>query len=416
MDSIWRSSTLSASVYSEFGECYLARFGVLDELRISIDRLVERKSLSLPVSAFPFVDRLTLKVPDDCCFGEFIRLPVLNRFRYVWFAEPLIGDERLLLLIKSPIFVNVSEWNFEDWGDSADKKVRRDYGGVPTAHGAASLAEWNIMNSCRTLNMGVNEIGIDGIGALASSRNLGKLETLTCWDSEFGDEGLEVIGNAAGFPSLRSLGCGYNQLTAAGARSLFSGPVGRQLTSVALHSSDFGKGIGLPLDQLKESPLRHLHMNFCHLTADGFGELMASEAFPDLRSLSLKRNSISSGFGRVFDRSRPIRKIDAGGNGIDDTALAAALSQEGASSLEWIDLSNNELTDRGVRELAGCSRMAKLEVLHLTGNPISDEAGRALRESPHLRNLKLLYLSKKTISEEEQEQLRARFRDGLQLW
>ena len=269
------------------------------------------------------------------------------------------------------------------------------------------------MATCETLNLGYNNFGVEGITSLANSEHLGNLRTLVCWDSEFGDEGLDVIGSAPGFPSLRSLGCGYNQLSPAGVRHLFSGPVGRQLTSVALHSSQFASGTGFPVGSLNDVPLRHLHMNFCDLSPEGLRELMESEAFPDLRSLSLKRNEIRGGFASIFSRPRPIRKVDASRNGIDDDVVDEALAKGHADHLEWLDLSENQVTDRGARALSVNPQLAKLEVLHLTGNQITDDGSRHLRESSVLQNLKLLYLSGAMLSEVERERLVQRFGEGV---
>jgi hypothetical protein len=388
-----------------------SNYGIVDTLSASIDALVRCAEKCLPLSAFPFVDRLVLYATDEL-FSEFLQLPLLERFREVRFYEIAINDEKMQQLLVSHHVSGVLSWDFDCGGDF-DKQELIDQCEIMSHVAALAVSNAPVMSSCEALNLGYNSFGVEGITALANSKHLGNLRTLVCSDSEFGDEGLEVIASAPGFPSLRSLGCGYNQLTPAGVRRLFSGPVGQQLISVALHSSRFASGIGFPLESLKDAPLRHVHMNFCDLRPEGLSELMESEAFPDLRSLSLKRNVVCGGFASIFSRPRPIRKVDASRNGINDEAVEEALAKGHADNLEWLDLSENQFTDRAARALSANPQLAKLEVLHLTGNQINDDGSRHLRESSVLQNLKLLYLSGAMLSEAERERLVQRFGEGV---
>lgn len=387
------------------------KYGVLDSVVADIDEFIEQSHRVFSFSAFPFVNRITF-TGEGVRFDELIDLRCLDRVRHFKFPETVVGDKRLSFFLGSDLSIGVRSLDFSFWGDG-DKDIRSNLGAVFTVESALAISSAGTMTTCENLDLGYNSIGVAGITALANSKYLGNLRTLVCTDSEFGDEGLEVIGYAPGFPSLRSLGCGYNQLSPAGVQDLFSGPIGRQLTSVALHGSNLTTGTGFPLEIVKEAPLRHLHMNFCELTAEGMSELMESDAFPEMCSLSLRQNQIAGGFASVFAGARPLRKVDVSRNGIDDDALEKALAQRHADHLEWIDLGENLLTDRAARVLSHAPQLSKLEVLHLTGNQITDEGSRELRESSYLRNVKLLHLTGLLLSEAERERLTQRFGKGV---
>jgi hypothetical protein len=76
-------------------------------------------------------------------------------------------------------------------------------------------------------------------------------------------------------------------------------------------------------------------------------------------------------------------------------------------------LAHSRLGDEGVRALANSPYLTRLQELSLDGNELDSPAAQALLDSPWLNRVRRLGLRGSYFSSNEQEQLRARFGEGV---
>jgi uncharacterized protein (TIGR02996 family) len=122
--------------------------------------------------------------------------------------------------------------------------------------------------------------------------------------------------------------------------------------------------------------------------------LVGCPALARLRGLNLWHNGLVGDQVRAILASPHLARLEAlnlYANRLDNGG-AAALAEGAPEGLGRLDLSGNEIGDRGVIALAGSPRLAGLVVLHLGWNSTGPTGARALADSPHLRSLTRLSL------------------------
>jgi hypothetical protein len=175
--------------------------------------------------------------------------------------------------------------------------------------------------------------------------------------------------------------------------------------------------------------LRHLHLNGCGGTAENVRALAGSPFWAQAEELRMQYAVPWGGGGFDGDEfedapeapqaeddfsldalfaakgSRELRVLDIAGRSIRDAGVARLCAAAWAESLTYLDLSQNYLTDEGLRTIAKSGRFKKLHTLHLNFNSpyhqpdaaatdaITDAGLRALADCPDLANLRVLSVS-----------------------
>ncbi|KAM9772486.1 NACHT, LRR and PYD domains-containing protein 3-like isoform 1-T3 [Syngnathus typhle] len=293
--------------------------------------------------------------------------------------------------------------------------------------------------SLRELDLSWNDFGDDGLEALVAglAKPQCTLQVLTLWDCELSKKSCEALASVLSSPSsLRELDLGYNNLGDDGLEALAAGLAKLQcaLQVLKLYGCKLSKKSCEALASVLSSPssLRELNLSDNDLGDDGLEALAAGLAKPQcaLQVLKLEECKLSKksceALASVLSSPGSLSELDLGDNDLRDyglealaaglakpqctlqvlrlkwcnlskkscEALASVLSSPG--SLRKLNLSRNDLGDDGVEALA--AGLAKpqciLQVLRLKKCNLSKKScevlAKALWSNPsHLRELKL---------------------------
>jgi uncharacterized protein (TIGR02996 family) len=170
------------------------------------------------------------------------------------------------------------------------------------------------------------------------------------------------------------------------------------------------------------SELRALELNRCGSAMANIRALAASRFWMQAEELRMHTGTIPErALEPLFTSSGPsgLRILDVSQNYFRDAGVLGLCGAPWASSLTWLGLSQNYLTNEAARTIASCSRFQRLRTLHLSNNnpalegaepheQLTDVGLRTLAESPSLANLRLLMLSGTDITESGVEMLLTR--------
>jgi Ran GTPase-activating protein (RanGAP) involved in mRNA processing and transport len=218
----------------------------------------------------------------------------------------------------------------------------------PALHndGARTLARCAALRNLERLDLAGNEIGGAGIRALLESSYLTGVRVLNLSDNDIDGRDAEEFARASGMAALEYLDLSENGIGDSG------------LTHLARARRSLLK-------------LSRLDLRACEITEPGVAALAKSPLLQNLRSLTLGQNALGP---RSAER------------------LAAAPMR-----LEFLDLADADLGDRGVRHLAQSAGLGRLAVLNLARNGLGSTAATALAQSPHFDQLQVLDLARNKL-------------------
>ena len=209
--------------------------------------------------------------------------------------------------------------------------------------GADAVARCQWLSSLRHLD--IAWVGPRGLGSLASSPHLDRLQTLDLNGSPLGDAGLKILSRSRGLAGLE------------------------HLTMYGIGAGDKGlEALGRwpGLNRLKTLILTDNMFRGNQFTGKGIAALARSPYLEHLETLVLARDNLG------------------------DEAAVALAEAPSLSRLVVLSLTTNEIGDRGVEALAGSSMLKSLKALYLGGNPIGTRGVAALAASPLANRLEAL--------------------------
>lgn len=236
-----------------------------------------------------------------------------------------------------------------------------------TPKGMEALAKAPWLRQLGRLNLNHNCAGADGIHALAKALDSGELFALHLRDNVLTTEAVKLLAEAPGLRGLVLLELSENTLDDVALLALASSP---HLTQ-----------------------LRVLHLDNCLLERESMRRLCRAPWLKQLVRLSLSNNLIGcdglsallaeSGLASVNELA--LHRCDLKVPALE--ALAAAALKE----LHWLDLSHNHFHAEGVANLACSPLRTRLVELNLNDNDICDNGAAALAmgEWPLLERLQL---------------------------
>jgi Ran GTPase-activating protein (RanGAP) involved in mRNA processing and transport len=243
------------------------------------------------------------------------------------------------------------------------------------------------------MNLGGNNIGDDGVKALAPFLNQSSMQELSLWDNSISDEGIKTLSLYLNASCLQSLNLQQNHISHEGIEVLAQYLNGSTLYQLYLWNNSIGdKGATALAKHLWESKLNSLE-----LVRNGIGDIgVAALAHALLLSKAALQTLIltSNRFG------------DAG-----TKALAQALSN---STLQFLDLGDNTIGDEGMKILAQHLVESAVKTLYIWGTKI--DSARIMALAPYLARsaVQTLDLGTNNIGDEGMKVL-ARYLNGSHL-
>ena len=265
-----------------------------------------------------------------------------------------------------------------------------------------------------------------------------RLKVLRC-----GDEGAGVGGRLDAQELVRALGnrCRLEELavtwavmTADDLRDLLAADVCSQLASLHLHANHIAPdgwaafraarcrlieldlshsplgaiSLDRVLDCASLSDLRRLHVSGCGSAMANVRALAGSRFWAQADELRMRDGSVpDASLDPLFATAGPpaLRVLDVAGNWVRDAGVARLCNAPWAGALEYLDLSQNYLSDDALRTIAASGRFKNLRTLHLNFNSpyhqeaaehreaITDAGLRALADCRDFANLRVLSAS-----------------------
>ena len=228
---------------------------------------------------------------------------------------------------------------------------------------------------CSDGQLNLRRLGMDDLGAKQISAALSVDRSLTVLDlseNAIGDSGAEALGNALRVnTSLRGLGLAWNRV----------GPVGFASMAKHLAESDGAvKFIGLRMNPV--FPAEAHDSDECHAARKSLGKLISTS---NLRYLVLSRTGLGDMELEVIGEALTsthcsISVLSLKKNIISDQGAAMLCSGlEKNTSIQYLDLSYNEISNTGAKRIGRClehraEQGVPLQQVCMEGNPAEPEA------------------------------------------
>ncbi len=263
-----------------------------------------------------------------------------------------------------------------------------------------------------------------------SGRYPGEIGVLDAWD----------LTRALGPARLQELAVPACELTAQDVRGLLVGDCCSELRSLDIRDNPIEPD-GWDAFRGVKCRLRQLDLSGTPLGSTSLESVLRQESLADLRVLELNRVGsamaniralASSPFWSQAEELRlqngtipehsldplfatvgpaALRILDVSENYFRDSGVRRLCEAPWATSISWLGLSSNYLTDESLRLIAACERFSRLRTLHLAFNNPHDQEGAgfndritdagliALAGSRHLTGLRILSVSNTDVTE-----------------
>jgi len=257
-------------------------------------------------------------------------------------------------------------------------------------------------------NYSSGERGIRDEGVIAFSEGLKNtdcsLEELSFGNCSLTDKSAQALAEVDGLSGLTQLDLSTNDIGADGFQAIASSPSFSSLKRLDLQSTrpseDSLKVLlsSSTLTQLETLNLYDSHVQDAHLL--GLEDM--EQHLPKLHSLDVSNNQISTK-GLIALSQAPqlstIRDLDLGNNAIDDEGLKALLSSPHLESLTSLRLNWASITNEGLQALTQSPKLSQLTILSITGCNIDNEGIKMLATSPHMANIEHLFATSTNLND-----------------
>lgn len=237
---------------------------------------------------------------------------------------------------------------------------------------ARIIAEYDKMQTVKSLDLSDNQFGDDALLALFQSPHLGQLEDLNLSINFVTENGVKQLSGAEGVTvtHLKVLSMEDNRLKDPAAVALINSPHFRELES--------------------------LNLGWNEVADETARALGASDSMKNLKVLNLERNYITEEgiralfAGTVMDQ---LEELNLGSNKLLGTGAAALAALKPLPNLKILWLTNNTIDDAGAKAMGESTNFPNLEKLYMGRNYFTQEGGDALYYTKTLTGLKTLVLT-----------------------
>jgi uncharacterized protein (TIGR02996 family) len=243
------------------------------------------------------------------------------------------------------------------------------------------------------LDLLCNDVGDDGVAALAGSPYLAGLAALNLSGNRVGDRGLQALAGSRRLAGLADVHLGDNRIGPAGAAALAGSPLQAGLAALDLSHNDIGDEAVRALVSGGLARPRLLNLYATGMTPEGMGLLARSPTLSGVKSLDVGGNHFGDEGVRLLAASPGAAGLTTLGldcSSVRPSGVRALAGSPFLGGLTSLDLDTNYVEDEGAATLAASPRLAGLCRLVLSSCSVGDEGARALADSPYLRGLRLL--------------------------
>lgn len=359
---------LSPTLYGEFNPTLWLNHGVVESVTINTPSVLPERAEEL-FEAAPALRKITF---EECPVNMpgLAQVAQLDQVVYLGLRALSLGDEDLRALAESPHLGRLAELDLNDnpFGAAgaaalAGASQLRSLEALDLNNcaigpdGTAALAHSRILQTVRRLNLGSNSVGADGLRALVASPHLANLKALFLGWNGLGDEGVQTLATAPNLGQLEALDLAGNGLTAAAVKALAESAVLARLSYLDLTANDaLGSAAAQELaNWAHANQLKGLKLSRCHLGDEGVLALAMS------------------------DRLAGLTKLDVGSNGLTAASAHAVAASAHLADLTELDLRDNNLGPDGVQALLQSPHLGKVETLWLSGTGFDAEQEEGLK-------------------------------------
>lgn len=203
---------------------------------------------------------------------------------------------------------------------------------------------------------------------LVHSPYLDALAHLSLWGRHLRASGIMALADARWLEQLRSLNLGANYIGDEGLRELLSWTEGRLsgLETLFLAHSDLSDAGARALAYADLDGLRYLELGENFIGAQGALTLVNALNFTSLEALMLPRNAIGDAGAIALSRAHSMRRLkalDLCHNELTDLGIIALAKSPHLGALVHLDLEGSRITDQGATALVDARRAGRLPKL-----------------------------------------------------
>jgi Ran GTPase-activating protein (RanGAP) involved in mRNA processing and transport len=240
---------------------------------------------------------------------------------------------------------------------------------VIRAAAMGALMNWAGLARVRSLTLSGNDVSRDGLRALLRSPHAASLKVLSLRDGQLDGQAMAEFDSAVSGLQLEMLDLGENVLKDVGAEYVAIAPCLRELKA--------------------------LRLDRCEITLSGARRFAKKASFmPDLRILDVGHNHFGpAGLADLLGRKPPaLHTLQMRDNDLFDKGAKLLADSPASDPLLEIDLSQNGLGNPAALTLGESVHLSKLLILRLADNTIGESAANVLANSPLGRRLSVLEL------------------------
>mgnify|MGYP000856791752 FL=1 len=271
--------------------------------------------------------------------------------------------------------------------------------------GAVSIGSNTTWKNLEILYLHQNEIGDAGASAIGSNVVWKKLKILTLGRNKISDKGTITIGKNEIWSNLEILHLSENQIGDQGIVAIANNITWRKLKNLSLHSNEINdEGITLLSKNACWTELEELKIyNNPNKNASSLHQVFSSESWKNLKTFIPYISPALQNFLDSMKNKKSVTEVCLSSKELaDDDAiiLACKLPRTLPRTLEVLDLSQNNIGDKGVSLIGENDSWCNLKKLDLSANKISDAGAEAIGKNDIWRYLQELNLAQNQIGDQ----------------
>jgi Ran GTPase-activating protein (RanGAP) involved in mRNA processing and transport len=251
-------------------------------------------------------------------------------------------------------------------------------------------------SSALSLDFNYSEGGTALFEAIAASKAWPTLERLSLHNNNGKSRGIKALVAAPKTGPLVELDVGHNHLKPADFTALAKAPWLDTVQRLRVKYNDArAKGAKALLSSKRLSRLESLDFGANEIGDEGVASLCANKVITRLRKLSLEGNSVdplvkTEGARALADwgAASSLEELNLGQNEIGDEGFVALLTSQNLGSLRVLDVQYNGVTTKAFEELGSISGVTRPRVVNLSGNKLGTAGYGAKPKAPKKRTAK----------------------------
>jgi hemoglobin-like flavoprotein len=257
-----------------------------------------------------------------------------------------------------------------------------------------------LVSTLRHLDLSRNALGPGGAASLAVSKYFSRLRTLALAQNNLGRQGLQLLLTSSGLNAVEELDISSNSLGPNGAMALASSSMARRLKSLDVSDNEIeDAGLAGLLGTPQLAGLSQLAVAQNSLTPSGIG--LFDGVAMQVEGLDISHNELGERGGALLAGAMArirVRKLRLQGTGLSGSELASIV-QNGAGCLTALDASENDMDSVGMDQLSRSPELRSVQHLVLNRTCNGPQGIISLMSSPYLMNLQSLEFNANNVGD-----------------